>query len=222
MRNIAPIPLLVAVLIASPLAFAKGQDIDKVNGSIRTEAGTDYGDLDTVNGSISIEKGTTAESASTVNGGIEVDDQATVGSLETVNGGIDIGAAVEVADGVETVNGSVDIDRGSRVHGKVETVNGRIELEGAEIDNGIATVNGDIIVGADSVVRGGILVEKPQGGWFSFGNGNKRKPRIVIGPNATVEGTLDFEREVELFVHDSAKIGTVRGATAVKFSGATP
>jgi hypothetical protein len=37
-----------------------------------------------------------------------------------------------------------------------------------------------------------------------------------------VEGTLDFEREVELFVHDSARIGKVSGATAKKFSGATP
>jgi DUF4097 and DUF4098 domain-containing protein YvlB len=216
MRTLA----LIAVLVASPLVLAKGQDIDKVNGAIRTDAGVEYGDLDTVNGSISIEKGTHAESASTVNGGIEVDDQAVVGSLETVNGGIDIGEAVEISIGVETVNGGIDIDRGTRIQGKVETVNGRIELEGAEIGNGIATVNGDITVGADSIVRGGILVEKPSGGWFNWGK--QKVPRIVIGPNAVVEGTLDFEREVELFVHDSANVGTIRGATAVKFSGATP
>lgn len=218
MRSLA----FLAVLVASPLVFAKGHDIDKVNGAIRTEAGVEYGDLDTVNGSISIEKATRADSASTVNGSIEVDDEAVVGSLETVNGGIDIGTAVEVERDVETVNGGVGIERGSRIHGGIETVNGRIEMEGTEVDKGLATVNGDITVGADSIVRGGILVEKPTGNWFNFGSGNQKKPRIVIGPNAVVEGSLTFEREVELFVHDTAKIGRVSGATAVKFSGVTP
>lgn len=218
MRSIA----LIAVLIASPVVVAKGVDIDKVNGSIQTDAGAQYGELETVNGSISVDEGASAESVSTVNGGIDVDDKATIGTLETVNGGIDIGEAVEVAYDVSTVNGGIGIERGSRVHGKVETVNGRIELAAAEVGKGIATVNGDITVGADSIVRGGILVEKPQGGWFNFSNNPPKVPRVVIGPNAVVEGTLDFEREVELFVHATAKIGTVRGATAKAYSTDTP
>jgi hypothetical protein len=215
MRRIA----FIAVLIASPVVFAK-QDIDKVNGAVRTEAGVEYGNLETVNGSISVQNGVRADSASTVNGSIDIDDDAIIGTVETVNGGIDIGTAVVIERNVETVNGSVEIERGTRIEGKVETVNGRIELEGAEIGNGIATVNGDITVGSDSIVRGGILVEKPTGSWFNWGT--QRVPRVVIGPNAVVEGALVFEREVELFVHDSAKIGTVRGATAQKFSGQTP
>ena len=218
MRRIA----FIAVLIASPVVFAKGVDIDKVNGSIRTDAGTHYGELETVNGSIMVDEGVSAESVSTVNGGIDVDDKATVGTLETVNGGIDIGEAVEVSFDVSTVNGGIGIERGSRVHGKVETVNGRIELAAAEVGKGIATVNGDITVGADSIVRGGILVEKPNNGWFNWGSSPPKIPRVVIGANAVVEGTLDFEREVELFVHDTAKIGNVRGATPQKFSGDTP
>ena len=213
---------LVAVLLVSPALFAKGVDIDKVNGSINTEAGTHYGELETVNGSIMVDEGVSAESVSTVNGGIDVDDKASVGSLETVNGGIDIGEAVEVANDVATVNGGIGLERGSRVHGKVETVNGRIELAAAEVGKGIATVNGDITVGADSIVRGGILVEKPNNGWFNWGSSPPKIPRVVIGANAVVEGTLDFEREVELFVHDTAKIGNVRGATPKKFSGDTP
>jgi DUF4097 and DUF4098 domain-containing protein YvlB len=216
MRRIA----LIAFLLVSPLVWAK-KDIDKVNGAIRTEAGVEYGELDTVNGSITIERGVRADSASTVNGSIDIDDQATVGTVETVNGGIDIGEAVVIERMVETVNGRIVIARGSQVHGKVETVNGRIALEGAEVGDGIATVNGDIEVGADSIVRGGILIEKPNSGWFNWGN-KQRTPRVVIGPNAVVEGRLVFEREVELFVHETAKIGTVTGATAKSFSGARP
>ena len=213
--------ILIAVLAASPVAYAK-QDIDKVNGAISAQAGSEYGELDTVNGGISIASGTRVDSASTVNGGIRVAEQASVGSLETVNGGIAVGAGVMVAEGIETVNGGIEIARGSRVQGGVETVNGRIELSGADVGQGLATINGDVIVGADSIVRGGILIEKPKDGWFNWGSGNSRKPRVVIGPNAVVEGTLKFEREVELFVHTSARVGPIEGATATAFSGEEP
>jgi hypothetical protein len=101
----------------------------------------------------------------------------------------------------------------------VETVNGAIGLVGTEVMRGIETVNGDITVGAGSHVHGRIHVEKLRKQLVSF---RKRDPRIVIGPNAQVDGPLLFERPVTLFVHDSAKIGAVTGATARRYSGATP
>jgi len=100
----------------------------------------------------------------------------------------------------------------------VSNVNGAIRLEGAHVGGGIETVSGDIEVGAGSRVEGGIRVEKPNG-WF---NPSSKPPRIVIGPDAVVEGTLDFRREVELHVSDRATVGTIEGATAKRFSGPTP
>ena len=41
--------------------------------------------------------------------------------------------------------------------------------------------------------------------------------RVIIGPNAKVDGPLNFEREVTLYVHDSASIGPVSGATVRRF-----
>jgi hypothetical protein len=64
-----------------------------------------------------------------------------------------------------------------------------------------------------------LVVEKVNRGWF---NSNKRNPKIVIGPNATVEGTLRFQREVDLYVSNTAKIGKVEGATPRRFSGSEP
>jgi len=69
-------------------------------------------------------------------------------------------------------------------------------------------------------VRGGILVEKPSTGWWN--SGKSRKPRIVVGPGSVVEGALVFEREVELFVHASAKVGAVTGATAQAYTDKLP
>ncbi|HEY8509418.1 MAG TPA: hypothetical protein VIL32_13730, partial [Steroidobacteraceae bacterium] len=84
----------------------------------------------------------------------------------------------------------------------------------------VSTVSGDVWVGADSYVGRGIRVEKPNtfgGSW-----GTSTVPQIVIGPRATVDGTLEFEREVKLYVSETAKIGKVVGATPIKFSGKRP
>jgi hypothetical protein len=44
----------------------------------------------------------------------------------------------------------------------------------------------------------------------------------VIGPGATVQGDLRFERTIQLFVSDKATIGTVTGAAPIPFTGDTP
>ncbi|MBB5208141.1 hypothetical protein [Chiayiivirga flava] len=212
--------VLISVLLASSTALAAGDDISKVNKSITADAGAEYGDLSTVNGSVTVSEGAVAESVETVNGSVRLRDRASVESAETVNGSVTLGQDVAVADDVSTVNGAITVERGGRIGGKVETVNGRIKIEATEVGNGLSTVNGDVTVGADSYVRGGILIEKPKGNWFN--SGKSRPPRVVIGPNATVDGVLDFRREVELYVHTSAKVGTIKGATAKSFSGATP
>jgi len=105
------------------------------------------------------------------------------------------------------------------VAGAIETVNGAIGLVDTDVARGLETVSGDITVGVGSHVRGGIHVDKPQMQVLSF---HKRDPRIVIGPDAQVDGALVFERPVQLFVHERAKIGTVTGATVRRFSGAVP
>ena len=47
-------------------------------------------------------------------------------------------------------------------------------------------------------------------------------PRIVIGANSVVAGSLVFEHAVELFVHPTAKTGPITGATAQSFTDALP
>jgi hypothetical protein len=207
--------LTLALSIGSAMA---AEDVSKVNGSITAEAGQTYGDLETVNGSIRINGGATTDNAGTVNGSIAVGDKAVTGGLETVNGSIKLEREVTVNGGVETVNGSIFIDRGGKLKGGVETVNGAIGLVATQVGGGIETVRGNVTVGIDSHVRGGLAVRKSQG---MFNMEPKRDPVIIIGPNAVVEGSLVFERPVTLYVHKTAKIGPVTGATAKTFDGPT-
>ena len=196
-----PLPLLVALFLSlAGTAHARGIDVDKVNGSIRIEGNQQAGNLETVNGSIRLGDGVSAT------------------SVETVNGGAELGADARISGSIETVNGSIVLGNRAEVNGRVENVNGRIALDAAHVGGGIVTVSGDVEIGADSRVEGGLRVDKPSG-WFNW---KDRKPRIVIGPRAVVDGPLEFRREVELYVSDSARIGTVSGATAQKFSGDHP
>lgn len=213
--------LLVLGLALAGAAHAGEQNIDKVLGSIHVDAGQKMGDVTTVNGSIHLDGGATAAKAETVNGSITLEDKAHARSLETVNGGVDLGAEARVETTVETVNGHLALARGAEVLGKLSNVNGDIRLDAAHVGGGIETVNGDITIGAGSRVEGGLLVEKNDNhSWIRIGE--EHKPRIVIGPGAVVQGTLEFRREVELYVSDRAKIGPVVGATPVKFSGDAP
>lgn len=214
-------PLVLALLLALPgMAAAADNDVDKVNGSITAEAGQIYGDLSTVNGSVNLKSGARAGDAETVNGSVKAEDDVQMDDVTTVNGSIRVGGKARIGGHVETVNGSVFIDRDGRVGKGIETVNGAIGVVATEIMEGIDTVNGDITVGVRSHVHGGIKVTKPSSSWMPINVGSKRKPRIVIGPDAVVDGPLVFEREVTLYVHKTAKIGAVTGATAVPYDTA--
>lgn len=233
----------LAIGMAAGFAFLAGAGIaladaprseSKVLGSITAQAGQSYGSLDSVNGGISIERGATVRSAETVNGGIRIEEGAKVGSAETVNGGITIAGRVQLGD-AETVNGGISLDDDSEVSGNLETVNGAIRigarsvvardaetvngglrLDGGTVRGTLRTVNGDILL-MDGASAGGIEVEAPNRGWWNWGS--EKLPRIVIGAGSSVTGPMVFKREVKLFVHESARIGEVRGATPVRFSG---
>lgn len=219
MRRLSTVLIISAFALGLPLlATAHDDDIDKINGAVRVEAGRHAGDVSTVNGAVHIADGAVVQKASTVNGAVELGDKAQAGEVGTVNGSISLGHGSHVGGEVNAVNGSIHLDQAAEVSGKLGNVNGAIVLDAAHVAGGISTVSGDITIGADSRVEGGILVEKP-GGWFHW---SSRKPLVVIGPHAVVQGTLEFRREVELKVSDSAQIGPVKGATVVKFSGAHP
>lgn len=211
--------LTLALVLALPLAaHARDNDIDKVNGAVRVEAGQQAGDVSSVNGSVHVGERAVVQRASTVNGAVELGEGAQASKVDTVNGSATLGASAKVSGDVGTTNGGIRLGKGADVAGKVANVNGGIKLDAAHIGRGIETVNGSIWVGANSRIEGGILVDKPSG-WFS---NTGRPPRVVIGPHAVVQGTLEFRREVILQVSDSAQIGAVNGATPTKFSGDMP
>jgi DUF4097 and DUF4098 domain-containing protein YvlB len=198
----------------STVALASTYNISKVNGSIEIDTGQEAGDVSTVNGGIRIGEGARVHDIETVNGSIRLEDRAVAKSADTVNGSITVGEQVQVDGEVATVNGGVELGKGARVGGSLETVNGRMDLTEATVAGGLETVNGDITVGANSRVDGGILVEKPNKS--SWSAGKQRNPRVTIEAGAVVNGTLRFEREVDLYLSPSATIGSIEGVPPVR------
>jgi len=221
------VPALGASINKS-IKIAAGEESEgatSVNGSITVGAdATVTGNLKTVNGSIRVDEGASIEEASTVNGGVRLAEKVKAESLTTVNGGINVGDNGDISDEVGAVNGRISLGKGTRVGEDVGNVNGQIGLAGAEVGGDVTTVNGDIELSDGAVVKGDIVVEKPSN--WSWGKEKGRKPRIVIGPGSRVEGTIRLEREVELFISESAEVGGVSGEMsmddAVRFEGDRP
>lgn len=225
MRQLRLVGVLVMLAAATGCDVAGNGDVtatdrgaSTVNGSIHVPAGLHSGTLGTVNGSIHIDDSAAVGSASTVNGSIDMGAKSSANSLSAVNGGVTLGTEARVSGGVTTVNGEMSLKNGADVGGALRNVNGHITLSGAHVAGGLRTVGGDIDIDGPSRVEGGIHVEK-SGGWFNL---DTRKPRIVIGPGAVVDGELRFDRDVQLYVSDKATVGPITGATAVRFSGDHP
>ena len=116
---------------------------------------------------------------------------------------------------------SVRSESADQSRGGSDSVNGAITLNHAKVDGMVVTTNGDIMVVRSSVIGGGIRVEKPDTNW-SWGGNKPKVPRVVIGNGSVVNGPMTFEREVELFVHTSAKVGEITGATPTPFTESLP
>lgn len=227
---------LTMLLLAFPAAASVNKSIrieagttadgaSSVNGSVTVGAGAIVtGEVSTVNGTIRIEDNAQIEAAETVNGSLRVGSNVRSRALETVNGSIRVGDGSTIDGGIEAVNGKIEVGRSTRVDRSVQNVNGAIELAGAEVGGNIETVNGDIELSDGAVLRGDIIIEKPNNwGW----NRNKnRKPRVIIGPGSVVEGEIKLEREVELYISESARVGGVSGVMSMddaeRFTGKRP
>lgn len=194
-----------------------GNGSTKINGSVHIAAGKPAEDARTVNGSIRVDDNAAVTSATTVNGSVHLGAHATATSMKTVNGAITLGDGAHVSGRAGSVNGDLSLANGSEISGSLTNVNGRISLASAHVAGGIKTVNGNISVMGASHVEGGITVEKPNSMMF-----NNDDPVIIIGPGAVIQGEMNFERKVKLFVSDKATVGTITGATPIPFSGDTP
>lgn len=235
---VASLLLLACTSINQGIEIADGQEFEgnlsTVNGPIRIGADcTVNGNLANVNGSIQVGPGSVTGSIRNVNGSISVEDKASVGAIETVNGALRLGNEVRIAGAASTVNGSLQggtdvhiegnastvngrltLAAGSRVAGRVSTVNGGIRLEASQAV-AVETTSGSIELLDGTIIEGTLRVREPS-------REQRDRPRVLIGADVRVGGPLQFDRPVELYIHESAEVGEIHGAEARFFSGEQP
>ncbi len=212
--------LLASLLVLAGISgCAKHKDsMHRIDGSIHVTAGQTNGDAATLNGAISIDDKAAFGIADAINGDIWVGAGASGKTARAVDGSITLDKGAHLSGEMTVANGNLTLNEGAEA-GSVSNVNGRIVANGAVVDRGINTVNGDIFVNGPSRIQGGIHVNRLPTGIVQAAH---EPPRIVIGPGATVEGTMKFERPVKLYVSDKATIGSVVGASPISFSGDQP
>ncbi|MGA2188052.1 MAG: hypothetical protein ABSH33_05945 [Steroidobacteraceae bacterium] len=209
--------LALTVALSGCDSSSDGGELKKINGSVRVLAGKAPRVAETINGNIDVDANAAVTVANTINGEIRLGAHATADTVRTVNGNIAVGPGAHIAEAAVSVNGSVTLKDGAEVLGGVSNVNGAIDVTAAHVAGGIKTVNGDMTVHGGARVEGGLLVQKVDELVHP-----SNVPTIVIGPGASVEGDLRFERDVKLYVSSRATIGPVIGATPIPFSGDTP
>jgi hypothetical protein len=105
-----------------------------------------------------------------------------------------------------------------RIGGSVSNVNGDMQLEGATVERGLETVNGDINLATGTRVSGGIHVEDSNShSWFRTSK-DRRNPRITVEQGAVVEGPLRFEREVDLYLAPGVSLPPVQGVEPKRYT----
>ena len=191
---------------------------ERVMGNIHIADGEHAGDVGTVNGTVHIGDHAVVGHTHVINGTLTVGAHATASEVEAINGPVRVQDGAGISGRVGSVNGPITLADGVDVKGEVGNVNGTIKIAAAHVGGEIHTVNGDIEVGPNGHIDGGIHVEKDNS-WF---HGHSDTPRVVILSGSVVKGTLRFDRPVELYVSDQATIGPVQGATPKAFSGDSP
>lgn len=201
---IAALPFIAASACFITVSASEHGSIDKVLGSAVVASNQHYANISLVNGSIQMASNSSAKDLSVVNGSIDIRDHVSVQSISTVNGSIETGAELRVAHDMATVNGRIRPGSNAVIGGNIDTTNGDIELNNSEVGKTVSTVNGDISLTGTSVVKGD-LVFKPRGKRKSFfGWGNDYKPSLHIGKDATVEGSIILQQEVQLEILNPA------------------
>jgi len=199
-----------------------GQDIQEHNNTVFVTAGMSVKDINTVNGRVVLERGASARSVRSVNGRVQIEGEGSfAGSVDTVNGRISVTHGGEIGGSATTVNGRIDLD--NVVIGRnVESSNGSINLFDVIVGENVETRNGDVRL-ENSVVEQDLIIHSRHRVSFLWLIDIKRdEPKIIVGPGSEIKGSLIARTDVRLYVHESASIGHIVGATPVSYSGGHP
>jgi len=245
--SILPLRILVILLLvslSSCVIYSRSSDPTRIRSTnsaiVLTPEPQSGRNVSNVNGRIVVGTGMQVNDVETVNGRILIEDGAVARVVESVNGRIEIGGSSAQIAAVESVNGRITADNGGNITGTADSVNGRIHFSNVTVGKSIRTNNGDIrlydvVVGENvetehgdislenSIIENDLIIrEKRFSALSDLFNWNFGEQRVVVGPGSEIKGTLLAQEEITLYVHDTAIVNNIIGATPRSFSGSRP
>jgi DUF4097 and DUF4098 domain-containing protein YvlB len=194
--------------------------IDTGSGSVRMGADAQARVIDTGSGSIRLASGARTEAIDTGSGSIRGADRVLIdGDIDTGSGAVELGSGSTVRGNIDTGSGSVELT-GVIVEGKIDTGSGDITLIDCQLRDDLVSTRGEVKLEGSTHVGGDLIIRKSKCWGFCWGE--NEPTRVVVGAGASVAGEIRSERETELWVHQSARIGKVSGAEVKRFSGERP
>ena len=133
---------------------------------------------------------------------------------------MELGEGARISGKVDTGSGGVDL-RNAWVGQDIDTGSGHIRLRDTTVEGEVRTRSGEVRLDGQTHVQGDLLVVK-NSCWGLCWSNNPKPARVIIGAGARVDGTIRFEHDGELWVHEQARIGRVEGIQARRFSAESP
>jgi DUF4097 and DUF4098 domain-containing protein YvlB len=187
------------LVVDGEAAVTDGQTI---NANIRLLPAAKARNLTSVNGDIVLAEGAQAAIVKTTNGTVRLEAGAQAGAIETINGKVELGPGAVVGK-VSSINGEVVLRR-AKASG-VRTVHGAILLEGATVEGDVETTFGDLDIGTGAVVKGQVILHRPEGQWFGR-MANRRLPVLKVADGAQVNGAVKLERRADVQLAPTAQV----------------
>lgn len=196
------------------------RNIDTGSGSVELAAGASSGRIDTGSGSVRLGADAQSGAIDTGSGSVQGADRVTIdGDVDTGSGSIELGAGSSVRGKIDSGSGSVDFN-GVTVEGPIDTGSGDISLVDCQLRDDLRTTRGEVKLEGSTRVDGDLIIRKSKCWGICWGD--DQPTRVIIGAGASVAGEIRSERETELWVHETARIGKVSGAEVKRFSGERP
>ncbi|PCI76724.1 MAG: hypothetical protein COB20_09830 [SAR86 cluster bacterium] len=141
---------------------------------------------------------------------IIVEPQLVIRSIHSQKGAIHIGENVRISGTVSNVDGDINMPDGGTVGRDVASTNGDIYLAEAVIEGTVRAGRGSIRLQNTSIMED-LIIGQSDGGFVNSAS-------VFVGPHTEVVGNIVVYNGINLYVHESALVGEIYGATPIYYS----
>lgn len=205
----------VSMLLALNLlgcVYVEGESVKIQRTYVSGNTGSEHDlvDLRTVDGAIYVLDDMRVRDIRNINGVTVVESNGRARNLNAVNGNIRVRGESLVTGHIKNVSGDVMIDGNSNIKGTISTTSGDLTIANSMVNERVTTSHGNVSI-HNSRLNGDLMIRN-RPNFFS-----PQHPKVVIGPNSSIQGSIIAPIKTEILIHTSSSVGGIAGPAPIFF-----